>query len=310
MPRSKPTWQSHFPARSPVNTWNAWFASIAFRDGPFRWLHTHAYLPSERALGQPVASLEGFGEAPDTAWMAALGGLQPPLHIAADLPLAAGPTGVTNGETGWDWSGDSLVITGSLLGRPTRLTASAISPHVMQWLKVTGLLEYRSVAAGFDLEWGDERWQGAGLLDHAWGGHLPVPASTLLPGAWQWNLLWDDGDERRLHAALTARWLGIGFSPKAFRDEGGRVRSVRTTPIDVEVDDNGLPTVWHGVIGGRRYRAERDGKALVPFRGGAYFGFTYTMDNRKGVGFSRCLRHVGKPGTLASPLLQPGLSNG
>jgi hypothetical protein len=310
MPRAKPNWQSNFPPRSPATNWNAWFASVVFREGPFRWLHTLAYRPADRFTGHPIASLEGLGERPETAWMVSLGGVQSPVHVAGDAPLTALASGVTSGEAAWNWSHDALTVGGTLLGRPTRLTATLLAPQVLPWLKVTGLLEYRGLAAGFELAWGDERWQGAGLVDHAWGGHLPVPAHTLLPGAWQWDVLWDEGEPRCLHTALTARWLGLGFSPKAFRDEGGRVRAVRTTPVDVEVEDNGLPTVWRGSIGGRGYRAERDGKALVPFKGGAYFGFTYTMGDRKGVGFSRVLRHGGKPGGLGATVLQPGLSNG
>lgn len=307
MPRAKLPWQSNFPPRTPASAWNAWFAVVVFHDGPFRWLMTQAFKPAERApAGHPVASIEGFGDAPQSAWMAGFHGLQPPLHTASEHLIVAEAAGLDAGDTVWRWS-DALEVEGTLLGRPTNLHATAVSAQAMQWLKISGLLDYRSFSADVTLRWGDEIWHGAGLLEHAWGGHLPVPASTILPGSWQWDLLWDEGEPRHLHAALTARWLGIGFSPKAFRDEGGRVRSVRTSPVDIDVDDNGIPTVWHGEIGGRAYRAERDGKPLIPFKGGAYFGFSYTMGDRRGVGLSRCLRHTPRPSPLPGQLFQPSL---
>jgi hypothetical protein len=286
MSRPQTAWQSHFAARKPASQWNGWFAIALFEDGPFTWLKTHAYQPAAKAHGFPVASLEGFGTEPDIAWMAGMRGISPPVHLPSQEPVLQEPNGFAAGATAWRWEKNELVVEGELLGRFARLRATNIGPQAMHWAKFTNFLHYRSLSADLELTWGDERWPGVGLVEHAWGGYLPVPALQLVPGAWQWDVFWEPGKERKVMASLSARWLGLGFVPRAFSDSAGSVRNVESTPISVDAENEGIPSVWSGTLDGESFRAERSGKSLAPFKGGAFFGFQYTMAGRRGIGFS------------------------
>lgn len=302
MTRHASSWNSHFPARKPAEHWNGWFAIALFEEGPFAWLKTHVFQPASRGRGYPVASLEGFGNAPDVAWMAGMRGLRQPVHASAAVPAVFSQTGVSAGDSRWRWENDELVAEGVLLGRPTRLRASRIGPQAMPWAGIKNFLYYRSLAADMELQWGDECWQGAGLVEHAWGGYLPVPAAQLVPGDWQWDVFWEPGKQRRMYVSLSARWMGLGFVPRAFADDGS-VSPVESTPIVVDADDDGIPTVWSGAIDGRSFRAERSGKSLAPFRGGAFFGFLYAMEGRRGVGFSERILSDTKRRTRAKAIV-------
>lgn len=289
MPRTKSSWQALLAPRSPADQWNLWFAVALFAEGPFSWVRTHVFQPAAAQPGVPVASLEGFGAAPDTAWMVGLRGAQAPSHFAAPDPAQATAAALEAGENRWHWGGDALVIAGGLLGRPTTLEAGAVAPHGMPWVKLAGLAELRTHTADMELRWGDERWRGAGLFGHAWGGHLPMPVSRMLPGTWQWDILWEPGAPRRVHSAVTMRWLGFGFGPRAYRCDGASVRAVSAAPVEIEAEDAGVPNAWRGKIGGKAYRAERACKPLFPFKGAAYGAFSYTMGDVKGIGYSEVI---------------------
>lgn len=292
MPRIKPSWQALLAPRSPADQWNLWFTLGLFAEGPFSWVRTHAFQPAAVQPGVPVASLEGFGATPDTAWMVGLRGAQAPVHAAAAEPARATPAALEAGDNRWHWGADdALTAAGALLGRPSALTASRIAGHTMPWIKLTGLAQFRTHTADIELRWGDETWRGAGLIGHAWGGYLPMPVSRMLPGTWQWDVLWEPGEPRRFYAAVTMRWLGFGFGPRAFRCDGTSVRAVSAAPVEVDAEDGGVPNAWRGKIGGKAYRAERSCKPLFPFKGGAYGAFTYTMGASRGLGYSEVITH-------------------
>lgn len=289
MPRAKSSWQALLAPRSPADQWNLWSVLAVFQNGPFSWVRTHVFQPAAVPPGVPVASLEGFGSEPDTAWMVGLRGAQAPSHFAAPAPARATAAALEAGGNHWHWAGDALAVTGALLGRATTLEASNIAAHGMPWVKLTGLAQFRTHTADIELRWGDERWRGAGLVARAWGGHLPMPVGRMLPGTWQWDVLWEPGPQRRFYAAVTMRWLGFGFGPRAFRCDGASVRAVSAAPVEIDAEEAGIPNAWHGKIGGRRYRAERSSIPLYPFKGAAYGAFSYTMGEAKGIGFSEII---------------------
>lgn len=280
--------------RAPWRKWNVWSAVVLLREGPFHWVKTHCYLPAKRRRGSPLATMGGFTGEPQSAWMGGLRGDAFPLHYEEAHRPELEPEGLTLHHGGWSWAGPDVVISGLLSGRETRLTGTRMGAP-MPWLSLSTLLVYWSWSVQWRLTWGQEVWTGVGLIEHAHGGYLPLPALVPL-GRWQWDLLWGNGDDHELRAGLSGHWMGMGVPLGAFLDVDGAVAKVSGAHITLHSTRDDLPFEWSGVMGSQRYQARRVGKPVRPFPGTAFFGFRYVSAQGEGIGFTQC---GGNPVTVA-----------
>lgn len=278
--------------RAPWRKWNAWSGIALFKEGPFRWVKTHSYLPARRRRGYPLALAGGFNQDPDSSWMGGPRGSGFPVHH----PDSARPQLLTGGLTlhhgGWSWDTGQVAIRGLLSGRETSLLGTRMGAP-MVWVDSSRLLVYRSHSIYWQLQWGAEQWEGVGLVEHAHGGYFPVP--LLLPlGRWHWDLLWDE--EGPLQVGLNGNLLGIGVPLGAFVAGQGAVRRVRGAEIELQSTRDGLPFEWTGQMDQEYYHARRVGRPLRPFQGAACFAFSWFSGARRGIGFTQC---GGNPVTIA-----------
>ncbi len=240
--------------------------------------------------------------------MAGPQGLRLPFHAASNAPCQISANQLENDYTRWRHMNDTVCINGNLAGRPSELHASAIAAQPMEWSNMRGMLTYRSFTCDMQFRWGDEVYSGVGLLEHAWGGHLPLPVGRLIPGSWQWDVLWEkDAPERTIYACLSSKLAGsVGYAPRIFADRAGNVQELGGSAVEIGAYQDGAPTFWHGILGTEVYRAERVGKALFPFPRGAFFGSQYDLNGRRGIGFSERITSPYRP-IIPKPQVLPAL---
>jgi hypothetical protein len=242
-------------ARAPEHaTWDAYFFIAIFPNG--EWCKVHAFSGGPRYC---TSALEGIdGEAQEVVLLGRSHAVERHRSPPRDVSVSG------SGEV-----------------RAPRLEARVEAADPFFWIKVPRFLSYFSATGAARVTVDGVARDAFGVLEHAWGGSIPVNLEHASPRRWHWDVVSLGGT--RFFAGLGVGPLLLGAHGAARTSEGASLSRVSRLRIRVhewsELPDREVPRRWSGTMVARDGTLHYDARATTPaspeLAGGGFLGFTW-----------------------------------
>jgi hypothetical protein len=267
-------------------SWEGWFAiAIGAPGSAVRWTKTHVFRDDRSASGSPISALEGLDAEGEIVTFAAIESRVVTMHVPLERAAIAA-------------SAAALVEVTGARARVRREGVVELDVELhdrMDWVRIPKMLRYVGacgLASGtITIDGARHALHGAGVVEHAFGAHVPFDPLRFVRGPWHWDVLSiDEGVTVAAALWITAPGLGMRGVRATGRLPGGAA-SVRAHAIERASEARWRARLRDGDVE-LEYEAVASTERANVVPGGGFVGFDFEGTLR-GRGARRVVRGRG-----------------